>query len=66
MTTAQKTGITAIIMARAPIKFVSVSSHFFKFSGRTMSQMSTSLANLLIILPEGVVSKNDRGLFMTL
>ena len=44
-----------------PMKLAIILVHPLRVDPRALSQMSTSLVNLLTTLPIGVVSKNDMG-----
>lgn len=66
MTTAMKIGMTVIMVMIVPAKLARVLSQDCRLPGRVLSQTSTSLPNLLTILPIGVVSKKDMGLIITL
>ena len=61
---AMNNGITVAIRMMVEKKVTIVLSQTRIFVGNVESQTSISFANLFIILPNGVVSKNDIGLLM--
>ena len=62
---AMNNGITVAIRMMVEKKVTIVLSQTRIFVGNVESQTSISFANLFIILPNGVVSKNDIGLRIT-
>ena len=61
---AMNNGITEAIRMMVETKVTIVLNQTRIFVGNVESQTSISFANLFIILPNGVVSKNDIGLLM--
>lgn len=61
MKTARNIGVLYAIVAKPVTSGHKQKNQLLTFSGRVVSRMSISLLHLLIILPSGVVSKNDIG-----
>ncbi len=59
-------GVTILIITITPMTEKIWFIMFFIFKGRIISISSISFENLFTILPSGVVSKNDIGLFKML
>ena len=65
-TIAANMGMTVIMITAVPMKWKDKFMRVRIVPGNVWSQELTSLENLLIILPIGVVSKKDMGLLITL